>query len=288
MSERSYHRATSRSRRSSWTHRAHRESLKFNNKSIHAKRLRGTEVSRLINDTTWLLFSQLSDKRHTWLLLEKWEDSWMKNVIDTMLSCRVSVNSDQWCPLLPTDPFPHNDTDNLAPLIIVLLGSVSHYSMSPESLDHCLSTNPNAFVTDDVTVRKQFCRWKMCKHVFPMGHVALGLPVLGLSDVFAVCLQRCIKLVTATTEGSFNKGFSSSYLYHTYGSLILFGCQLWHSCGDFLSLWIYELFLYFRYTCSCCCLQCRCNHKKKNLSWVGIIFCIHFCCVRAVFYSLNF
>ena len=37
---------------------------RINNKSIHAKRLRGTEVSRLINDTTWLLFSQLSDKRH--------------------------------------------------------------------------------------------------------------------------------------------------------------------------------------------------------------------------------
>ena len=38
------------------------------------------------------------------------------------------------------------------------------------------------------------------------------------------------------------------------------------NCGipvvDFLSLWMYELFLYFRYTCSCCCLQGRCNHKK--------------------------
>ena len=51
----------------------------------------------LINDTMWLL-------------LEKWYDSRTQNVIDVTLSRQVSVNNNQRCPLLPTDPSPRHDT----------------------------------------------------------------------------------------------------------------------------------------------------------------------------------
>ena len=34
----------------------------------------------------------------------------MQIVIDVMLSCQVSLNDDQWCPLMSTDPSPHHDT----------------------------------------------------------------------------------------------------------------------------------------------------------------------------------
>ena len=51
----------------------------------------GSGVAMLMNDTTWLLLERRLDGR-------------TQNVIDWTLSCRVSVNDDQWCPLLPTDP----------------------------------------------------------------------------------------------------------------------------------------------------------------------------------------
>ena len=36
--------------------------------------------------------------------------SWTQNVTDLVLSCQVSINNDQLCPILPPDPSPHHDT----------------------------------------------------------------------------------------------------------------------------------------------------------------------------------
>ena len=44
------------------------------------------------------------------LLLEIWQDSLTQNVINVTLSCQVSINSNQWCPLLSTDPSLYHDT----------------------------------------------------------------------------------------------------------------------------------------------------------------------------------
>ena len=55
----------------------------------------------------------------------------------------------------------------------------------------CLSINPMTFVDDDVTVRKRFHRCKVHKYRSSWGVATLGLPA-GISDVFLVCLQRCI------------------------------------------------------------------------------------------------
>ena len=49
--------------------------------------------------------------------------------------------------------------------------------------------------------------------------------------------------------------------FHLYrGSLVLFGCQSWHSCCDVLSLCVLLLFV------------CFLAYSHPNLQWAGIIF----------------
>ena len=70
---------------------------------------------------------------------------------------------------------------------------VANVQSEPISHDdlRCLSINPMTFVDDDVTVRKRFHRCKVHKYRSSWGVATLGLPA-GISDVFPVCLQRCI------------------------------------------------------------------------------------------------
>ena len=50
-----------------------------------------------------------ADQSHHVLVFEKWWNRRTQNVIDVKLTCHVSINDCQWCPLLATYPSPHHD-----------------------------------------------------------------------------------------------------------------------------------------------------------------------------------
>ena len=85
-----------------------------------------------------------------------------------------------------------------------------------------------------------------------------------------------------TTESSCGKG-----VYNIYGSFALFRCQSWHSCGDILALWMFDIpVLYPSCTCICgswfTCFSLFTN-CPQNLPMVAIIFC---CFILAMCFPL--